>query len=368
MINNNKTKKILCLIDGLAIGGGAERQMIGLVALLHQKNYNVTLATYYKQGSDGYLINNYQFATVLIPTTPKRLSKLTSVCRFIKKNGFDVVIAYKDGPTIIGCMSKILGGKFKLIVSERNTTQRLNKHNKIKFFLYRWADLIVPNSQSQGVYIRENFPKLKSKVSVITNFTDTEMFIPIDSLNNGSDVINILIVARLAYQKNALRFLDVVKRLRDTFPYVHIKWVGRASYGEDNYAQEVKRKHEELALGNTIEFLNATHEISQAYQNCDVFCLPSLFEGYPNVVCEAMSSGKPIVASRVSDVPYIVEEGVNGFLFDPLDEDDMYNKLVKICSMDRKQLEQMGRINREYAIKNFSKESFIDKYMKIIDD
>ena len=119
---------------------------------------------------------------------------------------------------------------------------------------------------------------------------------------------------------------------------------------------------------DSVEFLDATHEISKAYQNCDVFCLPSLFEGYPNVVCEAMSCGKPIVASRVSDVPYIVEEGVNGFLFDPLNEDDIYNKLLKICSMSREQLEQMGRNNREYAIENFSKESFINKYRKIIDE
>lgn len=361
-------KKILCLIDGLTIGGGAERQMIGLVAMLHQDGYDVTLASYYKHNSDEYLINTYQFASVLIPTSSNKLSKLVAVHNFIKNNGFDIVIAYKDGPTIIGCISKILGGKFKLVVSERNTTQSLNKHDKIKFFFYRWADLIVPNSQTQGVYLGKHFPLLKSKISVITNFTDTELFKPFDNLSNTTNVINILIVARLAYQKNTLRFLNVVNRLRDNFSNIHIKWIGRASYGEDCYAQEVKTKYDELALGDTLEFLNATHEISKAYQNCDVFCLPSLFEGYPNALCEAMSCGKPVVASRVSDVPYIVEEGVNGFLFDPLDENDMYNQIVKVCSMSREQLEQMGRINRKYAIEYFSKDSFINKYKKIIDD
>ena len=175
--------KILCLIDALGMGG-AERQMIGLAQLLRNREHDVNLVTYHDRDSYSELADRHRVNTINLHVRGNRFSKLIAIRQHIRKNRYDWVIAYKNGPTAIACLLKMLGGKFKLIVSERNTTQKLTRAEKIKFFLYRWADYIVPNSFSQEVFIANHFPKLIRKTVTITNFTDTSHFIPPENSYN----------------------------------------------------------------------------------------------------------------------------------------------------------------------------------------
>ena len=106
--------------------------------------------------------------------------------------------------------------------------------------------------------------------------------------------------------------------------------------------------------------------IQEEYRKADVFCLPSLYEGFPNVLCEAMSCGKPVLCSRVYDNPNIVHEGENGLLFDPLNVDDMAATIERYLDLPQEQKDKMGRKSREIAVEMFSGESFIQKYVAIL--
>ena len=359
-------KKILCLIDTLEMGGGAERQMAGLAGMLRQKGVDVTLATYHQHNSNDQLQGKYGIRSVLLETKNSKWSKIWAVRSFIKEGRFDTVIAYKDGPTMIGCMLRMLGMKYRLIVSERNTTQFLTRHERLKFFLYRWADVIVPNSVTQGSIICQDYPHLAKKTIVITNFTDTDYFKPL-SLNCHEEApLHILITGRIAEQKNVMGFMRVAKKLQERKMPVRISWYGSVYVGQEAYGEACRKLYKKLGMGDILTFLPATLGILDAYQHCDIFCLPSLYEGYPNVLCEAMSCGKPIVCSNVCDNPSIVEDGVNGFLFDPHNEDDMLEKIESMLSLPAKQREQMGRKSRETAERKFAPETFVNKYMEII--
>ena len=90
----------------------------------------------------------------------------------------DTIISYSASPSMIACLLKCLGSAFNLIVSERSTTQTITNRVKLRFFLYRWASHVVPNSSSQEAFIKQHFPKLKDKVSVIHNYVDTGLFTP----------------------------------------------------------------------------------------------------------------------------------------------------------------------------------------------
>jgi hypothetical protein len=74
---------------------------------------------------------------------------------YVKKEKPDVLIAYQETPSLIACMVKMFVPKTKVIVSERNTTQVLNFNTKLRFYLYKWVDHIVPNSYSQEKYIKQ---------------------------------------------------------------------------------------------------------------------------------------------------------------------------------------------------------------------
>jgi len=359
-------KKILCLIDTLEImRGGAERQMAGLARLLQDRGYSVDVATYYVSDTYSELP---QHGLKLLKVKQNKWSKLMAVRYHIKcAGGYDWVIAYKDGPCIIGCLLKLLGGKFRLIVSERNTNQNVSKKDKVKFWLYRLADYIVPNSHSQAQFIKNNFPKVSNKIVTITNFTDTAHFHPIEALSN--EKVNILTAARIASQKNVLNYLEAIRllKLNGFADKIHFDWYGMVQPGEEVYGRSCLNKRIELGVEDMIEFHPATKEIAKHYQTCDIFCLPSIYEGFPNVVCEAMSCGKPVVCSRVCDNQHIVQEGINGLLFDPTDVNSIYLTLKQMVEMPKSKLLVWGMNSRSIAESLLSTETFVQKYIDLIE-
>ena len=169
-------KRVLCLIDSMG-SGGAQRQIAGLACLLRAAGYGVKVVWYhtedfYKSTLD---TNGVEYSNIILKGA---FAKAKGVLNEIRKYDPDVVISYLDGPCFIACLGKILGYRYRLIVSERNTTQHLTFKEKLKFFLYRAADFIVPNSVSQQKFIEANYPNLSAKVRTITNFVDLDTFKP----------------------------------------------------------------------------------------------------------------------------------------------------------------------------------------------
>lgn len=358
-------KKIICLIDRLGFGG-AERQMIGLAVLLKQKSYDVDLVTYDDHDFTSEDITSNHLNVIKMNTSDNKWSKLNAIRKLIKSRNYECMIAYKAGPNAIGCILKLMGIKFRLIVSERNTTQKIGRRERVLFQLYRMADYVVPNSQSQVDFIKKNCSWLKNKTLPITNFTDTNHFAAKYSTVGGT--IKILTTARIAKQKNVLRYLDAIALLRDRgISNIHFDWYGGVQPGQEAYGEEVIQKLKALNLEGMISFHPATTEILQHYQACDVFCLPSNYEGFPNVICEAMSCGKPIACSRVCDNPYIVKEGENAFLFNQTSAEDIANKLQQICSMTQTELTNWGRRSREIAEELLSMDVFVNKYICLLE-
>lgn len=357
--------KILCLIDGLTLGG-AERQLIGLASLLGQKGYKVELAYYHQKCFYDELIHEKRIQTRYIDTGKSRLGKFYHVYRFVTKGKYDVVICFKR-PNVIACAAKLFGARFKLIVSDRNTNQKLSIEDRLMFFMYRWADYVVPNSFSQREFICTHFSRLISKTVVITNFTDTKHFTPSGKNANGHP-LRVLTVARMAKQKNVANYLYAIKQVTDQRHDVIFEWYGDVQPGEEDYWQECCELVEKLNVNEFVSFHPSTTNIADVYRDCDVFCLPSLFEGYPNALCEAMSCGKPVLCSRVCDNPQIVEEGQNALLFTPDDVDDISKIILKMLSLSREERYSMGQKSRLLAEERFSEEVFVKKYIRLIED
>lgn len=362
-------KRILCLIDTLGMGGGAERQMIGLVQLLRQRGYSTQIVVYHDSDDYPEIESRFGIIPTVLSVGNSSISKMLAVRKYIKKaGGFDFVIAYKSGACLIGCLLKAIGMKFKLIVSERNVTQAISKRDNLQYRLYRYADFIVPNAYAQGDFLSNHYPALRNKIHVITNFTDTKLFKPV-SFENTNKELNILTVGRVTPQKNIERYIDALSILKNRgCVNVHFNWVGNPQNPKDKvYYEGLKIKQNELGLNDYFTFHPQTLDIVKHYQACDIFCLPSNFEGFPNVMCEAMSCGKPIACSRVCDNPRIVNEKENGLLFDPSNPQDIAEKLERMITMPSEDREKWGLRSRELAIEKFSRDAFVDKYINLLE-
>lgn len=355
--------KILCLIESL-VSGGAERQMTGLASLLKKEGHEVAVWTYYPRDFYRKQLDEAGVEYRCIIKAQNRLIRIPLLLKEAKRWKPDVLIAYLPTVTMAACMMKMLGLKTRLIVSERNTSQRYGLRERLRFFLFKKeADWVVPNSHMQEHFIAEHYPILMNKVQVITNYVDTEFFLPENKERQGDGVIRMVCVASLFPQKNVLNFIDVVARLKNDGIKLKIDWFGRR---DGSYAEECIQKVEQMNLSDIIEFRGVTHDIRVGYRNSDVFCLPSLREGFPNVLCEAMSCGLPVLCGRICDNAEIVQEGVNGFLFDPCSVDDMVNTITRFVKLDDNTRCEMGRESRNLALSSFSSDRFVKKYIDIL--
>lgn len=356
-------KRILCIIESLG-SGGAERQMTSLAVMLKQHGYSVEVWYYIKSEFYlPYLKDNAVISRYLDDATQPEMrffSLRKHICQFKP----DTIISYSASASVMCCMMKMFGAKFNLIVSERNTTQIITNREKSRFFLFRWADHIVPNSHSQAVFIRNNFPKLSDKIKVITNFVDTDKFQPSPTRNDINEITRIIGVGRLMAQKNIIRFIEAISKVISKGIKLKVEWFGYDL--KDSYSSECHKMVKDNGLDEIFEFRSPTSNIQQEYTKADVFCLPSLFEGFPNVLCEAMSCGIPVLCSRVCDNPDIVQEGDNALLFAPTSVDDMANKIETFINLSIADKIKMGKKSREIALTLFSKQNFLSKYFEII--
>ena len=106
--------------------------------------------------------------------------------------------------------------------------------------------------------------------------------------------------------------------------------------------------------------------IKEKYQEADIFCLPSFYEGTPNVICEAISVGLPVVCSNVCDNSIYVHDGKNGLLFDPQNPSDIAEKIKALINMGDNEYLGMRRECRAIAEELLSPSVFLKKYQELI--
>ena len=105
------------------------------------------------------------------------------------------------------------------------------------------------------------------------------------------------------------------------------------------------------------------HDIPEYMNAMDIFCLPSITEGFPNVVGEAMASSLPCVATRVGDVEKIT--GDTAILVEPNNNELLTKGLNKILSMDSKKRKIMGSKGRRKIEKEYPINSICEKYYNL---
>lgn len=357
-------KKILCLIDSLG-AGGAQRQMVGLASFLKEKGYDVVVAFYYNDLFYSDVLSQNTVPFTYIEKALKKTFRFWFIAKYIRKINPHVVIAFLETPSICACVARLFNPRFKLIVSERNTNIYTRLRDRFRFTLFRLADQIVPNAFSQEKYIMRTFPRLSSKIFTIPNFVDLSFFIP-PKERHLHVVPEIMIVASIWPPKNTLAFIEVVAIIKSKGYRVHFSWYGLNKNHYD-YITQCHQKIKQLQVADYIELKEKTRQIRDCYQNADLFCLPSFHEGTPNVICEAMACGLPIICSDVCDNSIFVKDEENGFLFNPNDISSMALSIEKMLSVSNEQYNYFCQHSRRKAEKLFSQETFISKYISVIE-
>ena len=236
-------KRVLCFIDSLG-PGGAQRQLVGLATFLKEEGYDVVVLCYHdiRFYVDSLLTKGVPY--VYLKKAHKTAFRMWHVVRFIRKVKPDVVISYLETPSICACVAKMFNRKFKLIVSERNTTQQTSRNEKTRFNLFRIADFVVPNAFAQADYIKKTFPALINKVVTIPNFVDLKHFTP-PAQRQCKGIPKIVVAATIWTSKNTLGFIEAVALLKAKGKKFHVSWYGKDAAHLD-YFESCKKKIEQM--------------------------------------------------------------------------------------------------------------------------
>jgi len=143
-----------------------------------------------------------------------------------------------------------------------------------------------------------------------------------------------------------------------------IEWYGNSGF--DDSLKKAKLLITKYSLEDIFIFYPATLDLPLKMQQADFIGLFSFYEGLPNVVCEGMATGKPIIASRISDVPMLLSQN-NGFLCDPNDFKSITKALRHALNLNKTDLKKMGEASRNYAITLFSQDIILRKYENLMD-
>jgi glycosyltransferase involved in cell wall biosynthesis len=125
--------------------------------------------------------------------------------------------------------------------------------------------------------------------------------------------------------------------------------------GDGPQLPELRELARSLGVSDRVEFTGAVgqDEIRELYARADVFVLASFAEGLPVVLIEAMSTGLPVVASRITGVPELVDEGVSGVLAPPGDVSGLTEALARMLGESPERRAEMGRAGRERVVSEF---------------
>lgn len=119
----------------------------------------------------------------------------------------------------------------------------------------------------------------------------------------------------------------------------------------------------QYGVGASVHLWDSRDDLIALYQAADVFLLPSIAEGLSNAMLEALSTGVPLLASRVPGIQEVMTEGLEGFMFDPLDPDDIERSLEALLA-DPDRLAEMKQAAFDRA-KDYSIDKTVDRYLKL---
>jgi|Deesub1362B_J571_1020462.scaffolds.fasta_scaffold02227_5 glycosyltransferase involved in cell wall biosynthesis len=174
----------------------------------------------------------------------------------------------------------------------------------------------------------------------------------------------VLFVGMIRARKGLLHLVKAVHLAAKQVPQIHLHVVGKVF--EPDYMQLISDFIEQQGLKDRIIFRGrvSEEELYREFAECSLLCLPSVEESSPMVVEQAMAAGKPVVASRVGGIPYLVEDGKSGYLVDYADEKGLANALMKICS-DPDTQKRMGQRGREIACQRFDPARIAEKTLEV---
>jgi glycosyltransferase involved in cell wall biosynthesis len=353
--------------------GGAQRQMVTLAIGLKKRGHNIRFLVYHTDDHFLPLLlkENISFQVIENCSYIRRAWK---VRRILRDDWQDVVLAFMESPSLYSELARFPYSKWGLVVGERLAYPRMKRGMSIIYRqFHRLADSVVCNSYTNKLMLERAYYFLRNKNCTVYNIVDLRLFNPDKKISNiaaASGRLEFRIVVAASYQekKNMINVAKAVLILKNNnlSQSIVIDWFGAMPSGPAAFTNANKFIIDN-GLSNNIRLHSVTKSIESEYYKADAIGLFSFYEGLPNVICEGMACGKPILMSNVCDAGNLVQDGINGFLFDPDSPEDIAQNILKMAMLSYEDLNRMGVQSRILAEQLFSEDIIAGFYERILE-
>jgi glycosyltransferase involved in cell wall biosynthesis len=278
-----------------------------------------------------------------------------------------VVVAYLGTCASYAELASLPWRRWGLVVSERLAFSGWFKgFGYLRKNLHILADAVIANSHTNRLMIEKSFPWLKGKTITIYNVIDNKIFTYAESHINKNN-IQIVMACRIHHQKNILGLIEAFALIKNNPQNYRISVDIYGSPGPDSlYINKCLDAIKTWNLQDYVKLHKPHNNIVAVYRQADAVLLPSFWEGLPNTICEAMSCGKPILMSNACDAGNLVEQGENGFLFDPHDTASMAAAIFKFAALTPAKRHKMGVRSRYKAERLFDLQTIADRFENLL--
>ncbi|HEX7975755.1 MAG TPA: glycosyltransferase family 4 protein, partial [Anaerolineales bacterium] len=288
----------------------------------------------------------------------------------IQAGKYDLVLSFLPTPNFYAISAiHSLAKKPRLVISERSydPPEGVGLGQELLRQSYRLTDHLVVNSRHQRMNFARKYPWLTGRLSTIYNGFDLDLF-TLPGNEPLNDPLKLIAIASVSPFKNGLCLVRALAILRSEYGLCpEVSWVGRRDHDRDRLAY-LKMMEQEIAdrhLGDEWHWLGQRTDIVPLLQQHDALVHPSYGEGLPNVVCEALACGRPVLVSNTLDHPYLVQDRVSGYLFDHRDPASLAQAIKEFHDLSASDRRAMGVNARQFAEQNLSLARFISDYEKL---
>jgi glycosyltransferase involved in cell wall biosynthesis len=244
------------------------------------------------------------------------------------------------------------------------------------YLMKRVARVIALNELARDSFIAIGKVKPEN-VTVIQNGVDTQFFNPIvdaEAIKKKYDLegkLAVLFVGQLTKIKGLEYLLKAADIVINEFGYKNLVFilVGPLTFGTLEKPIDTKEMLSYIRghnLEGNVLFTGplSLEEVSMFYVASDIFVLPSLAEGDPLVVVEAMASGRPVIGTKVGGIPQKIKDGWNGFLIEPANEQQLAGK-IKYLVDNPEERKRMGANSRRYAEEEYDWSKIAERLLQV---
>lgn len=360
----NKVAKVIN-IDSAINWRGGQQQAVLLHEGLLSHGVESTFFTKNNSAVHNYLTSKSIDVNCIDMNNEVDIKSAIKLALFAKRNFYNIIICHCSHSLSIALLSRLFNSNLNILAVRRVDNKINNIISKnIKYGSSHLSKIVCVSNAILNTLIKSG---LKSdKLTVIYDGIDIEKHknYCYNQYLNFKKTDNTIVIGTIAAMENEkdyptfLQAIRLISQKKDNVRFIAL--------GDGSLRKEIEQKSKIMGIDKDIHFVGYKKNIDDYLSQFDIFTLISKREGLGTSLLEAMSTGLPVVGTRVGGIPEVIKEGINGLLVEKSNPKELANALIEL--IDNKDKRKMFGINSLEVVKDFSIKRNIQEYVNLFDE